>query len=109
MSRRTTTSRLRYKMTLQSEVQTPDTAGGYTRSWQDIAELWAEITPLSGRERLVAMQLESNVTHRVLIRSRSGVSSGQRLINETIVLYIIYVSSLQNGERLELMTEERHL
>ncbi len=109
MSKRTTASRLRQKLTLQSEIQTADGAGGYTRSWEEVAELWAEIIPISGREKLFAMQLESSVTHRVLIRWRSGVNSGQRLINDSLTLNIIYVSSIQNGELLELMVEDKKL
>lgn len=104
--RRNTSSRLRQKLTLQEEVQAQDGAGGYIRSWQDIAELWVEIEPLSGRERLSAMQLESAVTHRITMRFRSGVHTGQRLAGDDRHFNIRHAASIHKGELLELMAEE---
>jgi len=105
--KKTVSSRLRQKLMLQKEVQTPDTAGGYVRSWEDIAEVWAEIEPVSGRERLFAMQQESAVTHRLRLRSRTDVDASQRLVSEERIFYIRYVTPIKNGELLELLAEER--
>ena len=91
---------------LQEEVQTADGAGGYIRSWKDVAELWAEIEPVSGRERVVAVQRESGVTHRVTLRYRSGVNAGQRLVSDTSRFDIRSVTAIQKDSLLELFVEE---
>ena len=102
-----TSSRLRQRLTLQQEVQTPDSAGGYTRSWQDVASLWAEIVPVSGREAWFAGQLQSEVTHKILLRYRSGVSAGMRLLFESRVFAIRYVMNVrEENELLELLAQE---
>jgi len=107
MRGRTTSSRLRQKLMLQKEVRTPDTSGGYTRSWEDVAEVWAEIEPISGRERLFAMQQISELTHRLLLRARADIDASQRLVSEDRTFYIRYVAPLNHGELLELLAEER--
>lgn len=41
--KKNTATLLRHRLTLQQEVKTADGAGGYVRTWQNIADLWAEI------------------------------------------------------------------
>ena len=41
---------LRKQVTVQAEGQTPDGAGGYTLAWTNVATVWAEIKPVTGRE-----------------------------------------------------------
>jgi SPP1 family predicted phage head-tail adaptor len=102
-----TSSRLRQRLTLQQEAQAPDTAGGYTRSWQNVADLWAEITPVTGREKLFADQMQSQISHKIALRYRAGVSAGQRLVFETRAFNIRYVFNVgENNEMLELLAEE---
>lgn len=111
IGKRTTSSRLRHRLTLQQEVQTPDNAGGYTRSWQDVAQLWAEIIPTStvsmSKEILFAGQLQAQVTHKILLRYRAGVSAGMRLLFDNRAFNIRYVlNSEEAGETLEILAEE---
>ena len=87
-------------------MQATDGAGGYIRSWQDIVDLWAEITPVTGREKLVAMQLESSVTHRIVLRFRSDVRADMRLVSDTCRYNIRYVAVSPKQDRLELLAEE---
>lgn len=105
--RKTTASSLRQRLTLQTEVQTPDSAGGYVRTWEDIADLWAEIIPVSGRERLFGGQLQSEISHRIVLRYRDGITAGQRLVFENRAFNIRYVSNtMEANETLELLAEE---
>jgi SPP1 family predicted phage head-tail adaptor len=105
--RRNTSSRLRQRLTLQDEVRAEDGAGGYTRSWQSIADLWAEIVPISGRERLFADQLQSEVTHKILLRYRGGVVAGQRLIFENRAFNILSVFNTdEENDTLEILALE---
>ncbi len=107
-----TTTRLRHRLTLQQEIQTADGAGGYTRTWQDIADLWAEINPanaksLYGRERLYAGQLQSEISHKVTIRYRSGITTAMRLLFGNRAFNIRAISNIQeSNETIELLVEE---
>lgn len=75
-------SRLRQRITFQEPVETPDGAGGYTRSFSDVATVWAEMLPYApslGGERLQGRQLQEQVTHRVLIRYRADITTAMRI------------------------------
>jgi SPP1 family predicted phage head-tail adaptor len=100
-------SRLRQKLTLQKEIQTSDTAGGYTRTWEDVADVWAEIEPIAAREKFIAMQMESEITHRMHLRARTGVDASQRLSGDGRVFYIRSVTPIERNSLLELLVEER--
>lgn len=75
-----TAGQLRERITIQQAVETPDGGGGSSVVWTDLATLWAEVRPLSGRERLQAQQIEASVDYRVTIRYRSDVDAGMRVV-----------------------------
>lgn len=108
-----TCSRLRHRLTLQEEVQTPDGFGGYARTWQDVADVWAEIISLAGtiksagREILFAGQLQAEVSHRILLRYRDDVAAGMRLVFENRAFNIqSVVNTDEKNETLELLVQE---
>ena len=59
---------LRNRITFQNKLRVSDSAGGYTTSWEDYANVWAEVKALSGLERLKAEQQYVPVTHKVIVR-----------------------------------------
>ncbi len=61
------------RVALQQEQQTPDGAGGYTLAWTTLADVWANISPSSGREVSAAGRLEGQVTHKVTLRGRVDI------------------------------------
>ena len=107
MSRKTTSSRLRHRLTLQEEVMVPDEGGGYIRSWSDVTNIWAEIIPISGRERFFAGKLQAEVTHRILMRYHSDITTAHRLVFENRIFNIRAVIYPQNQKNiLEILVEE---
>ena len=73
--------KLRHKMTLQEPVDVQDTTTGeMVRTWQDVAKVWASLEPLSAREFVAAGAEQSEVSARVTIRYREGVTSKMRLV-----------------------------
>lgn len=72
--------RLRHRVTIQSMTETQDgTTGAITETWSDVATVWAEIAPLSGREFVAARETQGQIDARVLIRYRSDVTAKMRL------------------------------
>ena len=65
---------MRHRMTLESPVDAPDDNGGVVRSYQAVADIWANIEPVSARRDFVAHREEQTVSHRVTIRWRDDAA-----------------------------------
>lgn len=115
--KRNMSSQLRHRLTLQQEMQSPDGAGGTVKSWQDVADVWAEIIPLtgasltlsrsSGKEEMVGAQTQAELSHRVRLRYRAGVTAAMRLAFESRLFNIRYVANVnEHDEMLELLVQE---
>jgi len=73
-------SDLRHRVALQQPADTPDGAGGYTRAWTTIATVWAQVTPGTGGERVIAHGLREQSPYDVRIRYRSDVTAAWRIL-----------------------------
>ncbi len=115
--KRNSCSRLRHRLSLQQEVSAPDGAGGFSRSWQEIAQPWAEIQAIksgeargnaaSGGEVFAAGQVQARISHRIYLRWRDGVSPAMRLVFEGRAFNIRMVRAMQEDrEMLELLVQE---
>lgn len=73
--------KLRHRLQLQEQIETQDeNTGAIDVVWQDLAEIWGEVSPLSGKEFVTAAEEKSKVTARILIRYRP-IDSKQRIIH----------------------------
>jgi SPP1 family predicted phage head-tail adaptor len=61
-------------------IQDPNT-GETSEDWFPVAEVYAAIEPLSAREFLAAQSTQSQVTARIVIRHRDGLTAGLRLVH----------------------------
>ncbi len=98
---------LRKQIIIQSENPTTDSAGGYVLAWTDVATVWAEIKPLSGNEVFTAQHLEGHITHHVLMRYRSDVTTDMRLSYNGRLFNIRAVLNMEERNQwTELLVEE---
>ena len=98
---------LRKRVTLQAETPTTDGAGGYALAWTNIATVWAEIVPVSGKKLSFAEHLEGRVTHHVTLRYQSVVTTDMRLAYNGRVFNIHAVLNFEERNRwTELLVEE---
>lgn len=72
------TANLRHRITLQAKTQTPDEAGGYTTTWQNITNLWANIKPIKSNHTLQNNKQTTTTTHEIKIRYRTDISRDMR-------------------------------
>lgn len=75
--------RLRHKVTIQEprQQQNPDT-GAIRTVWLDFAtNVAAEIAPLSVREFIASSQMQSQITARITIRYRTGLTAQMRILH----------------------------
>ncbi len=72
--------RLNKRITIQEPVEgTTDSAGQPTVTWSDVDTVWAWVQPLTGKEGVEAQQKYGEVTHAVVIRYRSDVTTKCRI------------------------------
>ena len=99
--------KLRHRIELQTSTDSQNATGENIQSWAKTADLWASIEDLSGRELLLAQQVEAEVTTRVVIRYRAGVTAKQRIVSGSRTLEIESVIDSEGRERrLELLCKE---
>lgn len=67
--------RMRHQVVLQSPTGSRDSVGERTTTWTDVATVWANIRPLTGREQFLASQREASTSHIVEIRYSTDVST----------------------------------
>jgi SPP1 family predicted phage head-tail adaptor len=99
---------LRHRLVLEAPVEAPDGAGGVARSYVALATLWAKVTPASARGDVIAAGTGATVTHHIVIRRRSGVTTRHRLRDGVRVFRIAFVRDEDGGRRfIEIQAEER--
>ncbi|HEJ7889809.1 TPA: phage head closure protein [Serratia liquefaciens] len=73
--------KLRHRIILQKPVKVQDpTSGEMIDTWQDVSNLWAEVSPLSAREFVAAQAMQNAVTTRIKIRYRRDISVKYRIL-----------------------------
>lgn len=65
---------LNRRITLQRQSTVQDTFGGPVRTWLDVATVWADIQPLSGRELESAQRMASEVSHQITVRYQARLN-----------------------------------
>lgn len=70
---------LNKRITIQKPDNAQDSFGQLVENWKDVATVWASISPLVGREFFAAETVNSEVTHKVKIRYRQGITPDMRV------------------------------
>jgi SPP1 family predicted phage head-tail adaptor len=99
---------LRHRVTFQTRSDTSDGAGGVTSTWGSPQTVWAEVLPLSGSEQLRAMQLEEQVTHRVITRSgAASISNSMRMTFDSRTFNVLASYEVDHrNRRVETLVRE---
>ena len=71
---------LRHRVALQQKNVTEDALKQQSEVWTDIATVWARIEPLSGREYAAARQINAEISVRITIRYRRGITADARAV-----------------------------
>ena len=94
------------RLIIEAPTETPDGAGGVTRTFADAGRLWARLTPLSMDDRIVADRSLGVLTHRATVRARSGLTTAHRLTLGARRFRIRALREVEAGRFLELLLEE---
>lgn len=105
--KKVTVGGLKKRVTILKQVRVSDGQGGFTETWQEVGTVWAAIEPISGREYYEAMQLASDVTHRVRMRYMD-LTPHEKIKYDDRVFDIIAVIDVNMEHReLEVLCNER--
>lgn len=115
--------RLRKRIVIQHFATTDDAWGGTVEKWLPVtdqddpdfdaialeeATVWAGIEPLRGREFWEAQQANSQVSGKVILRYREGISSNDRILTpdgrQLEIVSIIHPD--ERGAHLEILFKE---
>lgn len=103
-------SDLRHRVTLEQLVRVADAGGGFAETWDDVAELAADIRPADGSEAVEADRLAGSLTHQIVLRYRAGVVPAMRFRKGARVFQILSVVDVDERRRwLKCFCEEREL
>lgn len=98
---------LRHRLSLQQLLPNDDGFGGFEEIWREIAECAAALEPLAANQSFIANQADERVSHRITIRFRNDVASGQRFVMQGRIFRIITVYDPDETQRyLVCRTEE---
>lgn len=97
----------RHRLMLQVADEIEDGAGGVTRTWESLGEVWAAIEPLSLDDRLLSDKQLGLLTHRILLRHRADITLSHRFVLGVRVFSIRAVRDPdEHGRFLECLVEE---
>ncbi len=98
---------LRHRITIQQATETPSTSGAITQTWSTVATVWAAIEALSGREAFAAQQVNAQVSSRIRIRYRAGITPKMRIVFGARTFNIESVMDMESRRReLQLLVSE---
>jgi len=97
---------LRQRVSLQTKTITK-AEGIPQENWITVVTVWAAITDLSGKEYFQAASVQSEVTSRIRIRYRPGMSPRMRVLYGSRVFAILSIIDKEERHReIELMCRE---
>jgi SPP1 family predicted phage head-tail adaptor len=98
---------LRNRVTIQQPVRITNVIGESEITWQDVREIWCNITPQSAREQLRNNQPDHTITHIVKCRYTPELQPDRRLVFKDRILNISSVINVDElGAEAQLVCNE---
>jgi SPP1 family predicted phage head-tail adaptor len=97
----------RHVITFQSPSTTENEYGEPTQDWVDFATVRAGIYPISGKDYISAVELNSEISHKVNIRYYPGITPNMRIVFGSRIFQIIAVMNFQEwNKELQIVCKE---
>jgi transposase len=71
------------RIKIQRPSTVKDSLGAPSRTWIDVATVWADIQPLSGREAVIASRISAELTHQITVRYRQWAKRRHIALRQT--------------------------
>ena len=99
----------RHRITIQEFIEEVDEYGTPIGSgWQDVMTVWASVEPIRGREYIEVQNTQAELTTRIRMRYRPGITPAMRVLYQGRVFDIQSVIDInEQHTHLELMCVEK--
>ena len=97
---------LNRRLVLEAPVESADGAGGVARSYASIMTLWGKVEPVSARGAVVADAPGATITHRIIVRRYSAVTTRHRFIEGTTIYRLVTIRDDATRRFLVIGAEE---
>ena len=87
------------RIVIERLVEGYDELGQPINDWLPIVTTWAEVSPLVGREFIAAQAAVSEITARVRLRYRPGITTADRIVHDGTVYGITSVADVHSSRR----------
>lgn len=95
------------RVTIQARSESRSASGAVLATWVDVATVWAAIEQLRGRELIAAQAEGSEISGKIRMHYRSGVTSKHRIVYGSRIFDIVAaVDPSDRHEVLELYVRE---
>lgn len=92
------------RVTVERFTSTEDELGQPIESWAPLFTCWAAVEPLTGREFIAAQAAVREITARVKMRYRPGVTAADRIVHDGTTYSVTSVADVHSSRReLHLM------
>lgn len=98
--------RMRYRIEIEDFVSTTDADGFVSEEWIPFTTVWADITPVSGKEYLNSAQTLSEVTNKIYIRYISSIKTTMRIIFGDRIFNIQSILPDERNGMITIMAKE---
>jgi len=90
---------MRHRCQLFEPHKEQNKSGGFTLTWPQVGEVWAEVAMPTGRVSPVAEQLKAVISAEIRIRPRTDIVAGWRLTEKRTGMTYQVEAALINNER----------
>lgn len=98
---------LRHRISFEARATGRDEFGQPVEGWTLIAQVWASVEPLSGRELIGGQQVQGEVTHRIRCRYYPGIETADRILFGARPFEVrSLINSREVGASLEILAVE---
>ena len=95
------------RISIESRSRVSDNSGGFSEVWDSYLLSWASISPLSASEKWRAQQMETAISHKIIMKYQSGITTANRIVWSGRVFNITEVLNIDESDVvLELMATE---
>lgn len=92
-------SRLKYRIQIQRPVVVRSDSGEPVTNWENTGQVMADIYSVTGREFFEANQVNSEVTIKIVIRFKDGLTTDMRVIHGSNIYNVVAVLNQDNRRR----------
>ena len=102
-----TVGMLSRRISIERKTLTPDELGGFAEVWQPLAQPWAHIKPMSGRELLHADKIDAPAASRFVIRYNANLREDDRVLYRGTYYNIRSLVNIDESDEYTEITAER--